>query len=200
MQKNKSSASRSRHVQSTQSNHPYRRYLKDNTRENYILLGALCALLPPVGALLAWRTNRLSLLVRNAFSVLALASMTLIFCLTLRPGNPESSARPMPSVPDKVGYGVVAADDSYLLPEPTYAVPASPDAIAPADASVSNPAATEEPGGLTPDTTVFAVTNNASSYHLYEICGTQTNNRALTLQQALNEGLKPCENCVGAVG
>ena len=42
---------------------------------------------------------------------------------------------------------------------------------------------------------VFAVTNNASSYHLYEICDFQENRRALTLAQALAEGLTPCEKC-----
>ena len=204
MQKNKSSSgSRSRHVQSTQTKSISSRYAKDNTKETLILLGALSLLIPPLGALLTWRTNRMALPARAAFSALALASMTLIFCLFLRPGSTDGNIRPMPVVPDRVGYGVVSAGDQVSLPEPTYAVPAAPGAIAPAEVSVPEPepepTPTEETG-LTMESTVYAVTNNASSYHLYEICELQTNNRALTLQQALNEGLKPCEKCVGAVG
>lgn len=199
MQKNTSS-SRSRHVQSTQTQNIRSRYAKDNTRDTLILLGGLSLLVPPLGMLLVWRTNRVALSVRAAFSALALASMTLIFCLTLRPSSATGAIRPSAVVPDKVGYGVVSEPEQPDLPEPLYAAPASPEAAAPAEAYVSEPMATDEPGMLTPESTVYAVTNNASSYHLFEICETQTNNRALTLQQALDEGLKPCEKCVGAVG
>lgn len=201
MQKNTSS-SRSRHVQSTQTQSIRSRYAKDNTRDTLILLGGLSLLVPPLGMLLVWRTNRVALSFRAAFSALALASMTLIFCLTLRPASTAGNIRPAAVVPDKVGYGVVSEPEQPAMPEYEYenAAPASPQAAAPAEAYVSEPAATDEPGVLTPESTVYAVTNNASSYHLFEICETQTNNRALTLQQALDEGLKPCEKCVGAVG
>lgn len=197
MQKNTSS--RSRHVQSTHTKNVRSRYVKDNSRENIILLTILSAFLPPLGVLLTWRTSsRINIAVRAALSALATVSMTIIFCLLLRPGNSDSAIRPVPVVPEMAGYGVVSVDEPDI-PEPTYVVPAAPDAVAPAEAP-SAPEATDEPGALTPETTVYAVTNNASSYHLYEICETQMNNRALTLQQALDEGLTPCEKCVGAVG
>ena len=67
-------------------------------------------------------------------------------------------------------------------------------------AATDGPAAVQEPGELTDDTIVYAVTNNAASYHLYELCDQQENRRALTLREALNEGLQPCEKCVGAMG
>ena len=77
-------------------------------------------------------------------------------------------------------------------PQPEFIVPAVPSAT---DAPVI-----QDSGELTDDTIVYAVTNNAASYHLFEICDQQENRRALTLRDALNEGLKPCEKCVGAMG
>lgn len=200
MQNNRNgSASHARHVQSTQARSASR-YARDDSRSTVLLLAALCLLLPPLGTLFIWRSNRIGSAIRAAFSGLALISMSCIFCFILRPDDSSGAIYPTPVVPSQVGYGVPAAESQTAVPEPDSAVPASPDAVAPSDASGSGGQSADEPGALTPETTVYAVTNNASSYHLYEVCETQTNNRALTLQQALDEGLAPCEKCVGAVG
>ena len=45
------------------------------------------------------------------------------------------------------------------------------------------------------NTTVYAVYNNAKMYHAREVCGTQSNRRQLTVQEALLEGLGACPNC-----
>ncbi len=45
------------------------------------------------------------------------------------------------------------------------------------------------------NTTVYAVYNNAKMYHAHEVCGTQSNRRQLTVQEALLEGLGACPNC-----
>ena len=45
-------------------------------------------------------------------------------------------------------------------------------------------------------TIVYAVTNNATKYHNLQVCDYQTNSRVLTLDEAIAEGLQPCEKCV----
>ena len=45
------------------------------------------------------------------------------------------------------------------------------------------------------NTTVYSVFSNARYYHSQEICGTQSNRRALTIREAMNEGMGACKNC-----
>ena len=45
------------------------------------------------------------------------------------------------------------------------------------------------------NTTVYAVFNHAQRYHAQRVCGTQSNNRELTVQQAMMEALGPCPDC-----
>lgn len=172
----------------------HQRYAYDmNDRRTLIVLAVLCALVPPVGIIMLWRAERITLPVRGGLTLLALAAMTLIFFFILRPDSSETDITPMPAAPQYAGYGYIASD----TPVPTQAP--VPPAVVPMVPS-GNVSATAEPGGLTDESIVYAVTNNASSYHLSQICGFQENNRALTLLEALNEGLQPCENCVGAAG
>ena len=196
MQTNKKT--RPSQVQSTGVKSAHARYAQEDSRSTLITLAVLCLLLPPIGIFFAWRTRKLSIPLRAAFSALGLISTTVIFCIFMRPENTVSDIRPMPATPQLVGYGTVAAQDAVLpsateVPAQQESVPANPD-------SAVDPVAQQEPGELTDDTIVFAVTNNASSYHLYEICDMQENRRAMTLRDALNEGLQPCEKCVGAMG
>lgn len=189
---------RSSQVQSTAGKGAYTSYKKADNRATLILLGVLCLLIPPVGVLLVWRAEHVDVPVRAVFSAAGLAATTLIFFLLMRPSSAVSTISPTPATPQLIGYGAAATE----IPVAATAVPAQGAApAAPAQSSATDmPQATQEPGALTDDTIVYAVTNNASSYHLYQICGTQENHRALTLREALNEGLAPCENCVGAKG
>ena len=45
------------------------------------------------------------------------------------------------------------------------------------------------------NTTVYAVFNHAQRYHAQRVCGTQSNNRELTVRQAMLEALSPCPDC-----
>ena len=45
------------------------------------------------------------------------------------------------------------------------------------------------------NTVVYAVFNHAQRYHSQRVCGTQSNNRELTVRQAMLEALSPCPDC-----
>lgn len=183
-------------VQTPNVKSPYAsKYKKEDTRVLLIILAALCIALPPLGVLLTWRARKVELKLRGIFSSAALLSSTLIFFLLMRPDASLTDIRPTPATPQTVGYGSVSQSNAVLAQ-----VPAQP-----VQTASTEPVSTEEPvvqqgGELTDDTIVYAVTNNASSYHLYELCDQQENHRALTLRDALSEGLAPCEKCVGAMG
>ena len=166
-----------------------------NDRTTLIVLGVLCLLVPPVGIALVWRAQNLDVPTRAILSAAGFAATTLIFFLLMRPSNAVTSIAPTPATPQLIGYGAAATE----VPVAATAVPAQNAAPA-APAATDNPAAQQEPGMLTDDTIVYAVTNNASSYHLNQICDGQENHRSLTLRDALNEGLAACEKCVDAKG
>lgn len=189
---------RTSHVQSSQTANPYARYLQADPRRPAVLLGVLCILLPPVGVALVWRSRRMTILLRAALSAVGFIAMTLIFVLLMRPQTLTDDIRPTPVVPSQAGYGTSATAEP--TPEPTPEPTQVPAQEIPA--VIMDPAltATETPAPLTDDSIVYAVTNNASSYHLEPICDMQENNRALTLRDALNEGLEPCAKCVSAAG
>lgn len=174
-------------------------------RRSLALLAILCILLPPIGLLLIWRSDRVPMVIRLACSLAGTAAMTFLFTLLLPSEKTGSLIRPTPVTPVSAGYGV-AANEPVQLPDATSpAAPAQPDTAPEQPAAdplsgATAPQPTAGDGALDPETVVYAVTNNAVSYHLQEICDTQTNNRTLTLQEALNEGLTPCEKCVGAAG
>ncbi len=171
------------------------RFLPEDTVRPALVLGALCLLLPPVGLVMLWRSRRMTFYLRTALSSLAFLSMTVIFFLLMRPAEIPSTIRPMPSTPSIAGYGSSSQTTVSIVPSIPENVPAQPDAApAPVVGNATEPV-TQNTGVLTNESIVFAVTNNASSYHLYEICDFQENRRALTLGQALAEGLTPCEKC-----
>ena len=45
------------------------------------------------------------------------------------------------------------------------------------------------------DSTVYCVFNGAEHYHVGMVCRNQSNGRALSIREALAEGLTPCPNC-----
>lgn len=188
---------RSSRVQSTQAKSVRSRYEPENLRQPAMLLGALCILLPPVGILLTWRSSRMTMKLRCGLTAVGFASMCLIFALMLKPSEQLSVIKPAPVVPQQAGYGAIVQDsgEQFYAEAPQDAVPASPE-VQPGAPADQQPEATDEPGGLTMSSTVYAVTNNASSYHLQPVCGMQENHRELTLEAAMNEGLVPCEICI----
>ena len=162
------------------------------------LLAALCVILPPVGVMLLWRAEKVSLPVRIGFSALGFVAMLLIFCWFMRPADISMDILPTPATPQYAGYGRSGSVQYPAMPMATE-ITAPPSAPSAPDMSYEQPEVSD-PQELTDESIVYAVTNNASSFHLYEICDFQENRRALTLREALNEGLVPCEKCVGAAG
>lgn len=172
---------------------------EEDAQQPAIVFGILCLLLPPIGMLCAWRSRRMTFPLRLILSGVGFVSMTLIFFLLMRPSEAVSAIRPTPVIPQTAGYGAMSAQDYIAYgqyPSDQPVIPAQPDAVMPST-SYSEPLI-QDSGTLNEYSTVYAVTNNASSYHLYEICDFQQNNRALTLRDALNEGLQPCSKCVGS--
>lgn len=196
MQTNK--GSRKSLVQSTGVKNYHARSAQQDNRSTFALLSTLCILIPPAGILLTWRAQKLTLAFRAAFSAVGLAATVLIFSLLMRPDSAVSDIRPMPETPRLIGYGT-AANETLVVPS-SAAVPAQPGIVSEEPQATTEPVYAQEPGELTDDTIVFAVTNNASSYHLHQVCDMQENNRAMTLRDALNEGLAPCEKCVDVKG
>ena len=187
-------------VRTTTPRGAYTSYKNMNDRTTLIVLAALCLFVPPVGILLVWRAQHMDIPTRAIFSAAGFAATTLIFFLLMRPSAVVSNIVPTPATPQMIGYGAAATE----APAPVVPVAPAPGTAPAAPSAPSAPetpdTALQESGELTDDTIVYAVTNNASSYHLSQICGAQENHRSLTLRDALNEGLAPCQQCVGAKG
>lgn len=163
--------------------------------ESLIVHLFLCIVLPPVGLLLAWHSRRLNVLSRVAASLCALLVLTGAFVLL---GGSESSTSilPAPQTPVLPGYGNAAQTaepelyvdvqdiGSYQI---TYGDGTTEETLTQDGELPIDP--------LSQVTIVYAVTNNAQYYHSQEICDMQTNSRRLILEDAISEGLKPCEKC-----
>ena len=169
-------------------------------RLSLVLFGALCLFVPPIGLIALWRSGKIGTPSRFLFSAAALASMTFIFSMTVRAGSGTAGILPVPQTPRQVGY-----NSAVVMPAAT-TVPVVIDtgaenggltiSYAPNDSGFG------EDGGELPIEPVvqipivYAVTNNATYYHYQQMCDMQNNSRALTLVEAVAEGLLPCEKCV----
>lgn len=131
----------------------------------------LILFLPPVGLAVLWRNSRYPLRGRMLLSVLAMASMTLIFSLFLSSGGPD----PVSNSP------VVPVAASAATPEPTPSP--TPEAT-----MEPTPSPSPEP---TPTVYVYVSQQDASVYH----ASAGNNRRQLTLDEAVAEGLEPCPDC-----
>lgn len=157
----------------------------------------LLLLLPPIGLYYLWRMGVFRTRGRFFMTAIAMVEMTLIMVLLL-PAKSTPTQQPIPSVPvaaTVVPSGEIinalsnidqlladqqaeSADYADITPEPTdqAAYRAEQEAIL--------------------NTTVYSVFgSSAKYYHSVEICGTQTNRRALTVREAMTEGMGACPNC-----
>ncbi|MBO4298267.1 MAG: hypothetical protein IKS52_10460 [Clostridia bacterium] len=164
------------------------------------LMAALSVLVPPAGLLAVWRSRHLSAPLRIGLSLAALLSMTLIFWLWLRGGKADVGILPVPVVPAYAGYDTAAIETT---PEPVQVYNAIPESGSVFTVTYGDGTVDDLTGGsaLPVDpasyvTIVYAVTNNATKYHNLQVCDMQTNSRILTLDEAIAEGLQPCEKCV----
>ena len=158
----------------------------------------LTILLPPVGLAYMWRVGVFRNRGRMLLTVLATIEMTFIFAFML-PRQELMSQAPVPVSP---AAATIAPDDGTT------------DALANLDQLLAEQQAKEDAAaGITPEptqddaayqaeqqailvTTVYTVYDSgARYYHRETVCGTQSNRRALTVQEAMGLGLGACPNC-----
>ncbi len=161
----------------------------------------LCVLIPPVGLALLWRKGVFMMRGRVLLTAISTIEMACVFALLLPPSVIQPEV-PVASVPVAV---TTAPDDGTTTALTNLEQVLAERARAEAEAN-GDPLPIDENDPETQEklrqeqeailnTTVYAVYNNAKMYHAREVCGTQSNRRQLTVQEALLEGLGACPNC-----
>ena len=159
----------------------------------------LTLLLPPIGVAYLWRRGVFRTRGRVLLSCVATIEMAVLL-LILLPTPQLSQELPAAHLPVAV---TIAPDDGIVT-----ALSNIDQLLAQQQAAEAAASATQEP--LTDEeaaaqhaaeqeailnTIVYSVYSNAKYYHAAEICGTQSNRRALTVREAINEGMGTCPNC-----
>lgn len=161
----------------------------------------LCVLIPPVGLALLWRKGVFLMRGRVLLTAISTLEMACIFALLL-PASVIQPEVPVSSVPVAVttapddGTSTALTNLEQVLAEQRRAEAEANGEEIPIDEN--DPEAQEklrEEQEAILNTIVYAVYNNAKMYHAREVCGTQSNRRQLTVQEALLEGLGACPNC-----
>ena len=169
-------------------------------RSNRVLGGLLLTLLlPPVGLAFLWRRGVFRTRGRVLLSCVATIEMAVLLALLLPTAELPQEA-PMAHLPVAVTIapddGIVTAlsNIDQLLAQQQAAEAAASATEAPlTDEEAAAQHAAEQEAIL--NTVVYSVYSNAKYYHATEICGTQSNRRALTVREAMNEGMGACKNC-----
>ena len=161
----------------------------------------LCVLIPPVGLALLWRKGVFLMRGRVLLTAISTLEMACIFALLL-PASVIQPEVPVSSVPVAVttapddGTSTALTNLEQVLAEQRRAEAEANGEEIPIDEN--DPEAQEklrEEQEAILNTIVYAVYNNAKMYHAREVCGTQSNRRQLTVQEALLEGVGACPNC-----
>lgn len=164
------------------------------------VLAIVCA---PLSILYMWRAGVFRVRGRILMTLLGAVAMMFIFSLA----TPKEEVRPvLPTASKPQAIAMVSEEESVtalsnmdellgLAPAPGMDGTAADGAALDAEAAQQalDEAAAQEAALL--NTTVYAVYNGAQNYHTGSTCGTQTNRRQLTIQEALDEGLTPCTRC-----
>lgn len=183
------------------SRNPYQRDGGVTGRAIFALL--LCFIVPPIGLMYIWRLGVFQLRGRVLLTVLAGLELMLMFAGGLFGlvdwNSIPSTVEPVPgsalavtAQPDDATLNALSNIDELVAqgvsdnPEETL----SPDAT---------PILTQEEQLAQQqevlNTTVYAVYSGAKYYHVSTVCGNQSNGRALTVEEALAEGMGACPNC-----
>lgn len=170
-------------------------------RGNRALGGFLLTLiLPPIGIAYLWRRGVFRTRGRMLLTALATVEMAvLLVCFLPTPELPMEvpvASLPMAATvaPDDGIVTALSNIDQLLAQEQAEqaALEATPEPeLTDAEAEAARQA--EQEAIL--NTTVYSVYSNAKYYHASEVCGTQSNRRALTVREAMNEGMGACPNC-----
>ena len=159
----------------------------------------LTLLLPPIGIAYLWRKGVFRTRGRMLLTCLATLEMAVVL-LCILPTAQLPQDLPVPHLPVAATIapddGIVTAlsNIDQLLADQQAADAAASATEAPiTDEEAEAQHAAEQEAIL--NTTVYSVYSNARYYHSQEICGTQSNRRALTVREAMNEGMGACPNC-----
>ncbi|MGN0185844.1 MAG: hypothetical protein ACI4AL_12050 [Aristaeellaceae bacterium] len=173
----------------------------ERTRRSNRALGGLLLtlLLPPIGIVYLWRRGVFRTRGRVLLSCVATIEMAVLLALLLPTAELPQEA-PMAHLPVAVTVapddGIVTAlsnIDQLLAQQQAADAAASATEVPLTDEEAAAQHAAEQEAIL--NTTVYSVYSNAKYYHSAEICGTQSNRRALTIREAMNEGMGACPNC-----
>ena len=158
----------------------------------------LTLVLPPVGLAYLWRAGVFRTRGRMLITALATIEMAVIFSFML-PQDEMLSQAPVPVAPVAATIapddGVVSALDNLdqLLAERQAELDAQAG-ITPEPTQDDAAYQAEQEAIL--HTTVYSVYgDSARYYHKDSVCGTQSNRRALTVQEAMGLGMGACPNC-----
>ena len=173
----------------------------ERTRRSNRALGGLLLtlLLPPVGLAFLWRRGVFRTRGRVLLSCVATIEMAVLL-LILLPTPQLSQELPAAHLPVAVTIapddGIVTAlsnIDQLLAQQQAADAAAAATEVPLTDEEAEAQHAAEQEAIL--NTVVYSVYSNAKYYHATEICGTQSNRRALTIREAMNEGMGACKNC-----
>ena len=155
-------------------------------------------MLPPVGLAYLWRAGVFRTRGRMLITALATIEMAVIFSFML-PQDELLSQAPVPVAPVAATIapddGVVSALDNLdqLLAERQAELDAQAG-ITPEPTQDDAAYQAEQEAIL--NTIVYSVYgDSARYYHKDSVCGTQSNRRALTVQEAMGLGMGACPNC-----
>ena len=161
----------------------------------------LLIIIPPVGLLFMWRNGVFRARGRMLLTTLATVEMMAIGVL-LTPRNELSSQLPLPVAPQSVTAAPAEENLNalYNIEELLYEKQLAEVVALGGDETnlmteEEKLARQEEDREKILNTIVYAVYNKAIRYHSQMVCGTQSNGRALTVQQAMMEALSPCPDC-----
>lgn len=169
-------------------------------RSNRGLLGVILTLvLPPLGMIYLWREGVFRTRGRVVLTALGTVILT-VWCVLLLPTQQLRSDVPVPVAPALV---TIAPDDGTAsalsnLDELLAVRQAERDAAA---GITPEPVATDSAEFLAEQqailqTIVYSVYgDSARYYHVAPVCGTQSNRRELTIEEAMRNGMGPCPNC-----
>ena len=161
----------------------------------------LLLILPPVGLLVLWHRGVFRTRGRMLLTALATLEMTLLVVL-LTPKPTLTSQLPLPVAPPEVTQAPEEETLSalYNIEELIYqqqleqvrAQGGNEDDLLTEEQKLQNQEIQREE---ILNTTVYAVFSHAQRYHSQRVCGTQSNNRELTVREAMMEALSPCPDC-----
>lgn len=158
----------------------------------------LCLLLPPLGLMYMWREGVFKARGRILLTALTTIEMMLVAVL-LTPAASPAPILPVPGIPSRV----TPAPQSNVL-----TALSNMDEILRQQQEANGVQATQGPSAAellaqeenqrkeVMDTVVYCVYDSAVRYyHAAPVCGNQSNRRALTVQEAMSEGLGACPDC-----